>query len=91
MGAVRRAHDPHGMEEAKSILPPGILYCDGLYETMVGADAIVLLTEWNAYRGLDFERVKRLMRGRVFVDLRNVYEPHRMREAGLRYDGVGRL
>ena len=51
---------------------------------------MVLLTEWNAYRGLDLERVKALMRGDVFVDLRNVYEPGRMREAGFRYDSVGR-
>ena len=51
---------------------------------------MVLLTEWNAYRGLDLERVKALMRGDVFVDLRNVYEPRRMREAGFRYDSVGR-
>ena len=89
-GAVVRAHDPQGVEEAKRVLPPGIEYCADIYETMTGADAVVLLTEWNAYRGLDLARVKALMRGDVFVDLRNVYEPRRMREAGFRYDSVGR-
>jgi UDPglucose 6-dehydrogenase len=89
-GAAVRAHDPHGMEEAKKVLPPGITYCQDLYETLAGADAVVLLTEWNAYRGLDLERVKGLLRGRVFVDLRNVYEPARMRAAGFQYDSVGR-
>jgi UDPglucose 6-dehydrogenase len=89
-GAVVRAHDPQGVEEAKKVLPSGIEYCADSYETLTGADAVVLLTEWNAYRGLDLDRVKALMRGDVFVDLRNVYEPRRMREAGFRYDSVGR-
>jgi UDPglucose 6-dehydrogenase len=89
-GAAIRAHDPHGMEEAKKILPPGITYCEDLYDTLAGADALVLLTEWNAYRGLDLDRVRELMRGRVFVDLRNVYDPVRMRAAGFQYDSVGR-
>ena len=89
-GAVVRAHDPQGVEEAKRVLPPGIEYCGDIYETLTGADAVVLLTEWNAYRGLDLERVRRLMRGDVFVDLRNVYEPARMKAAGFRYASVGR-
>ena len=89
-GAVVRAHDPQGVEEAKRVLPPGIEYCGDIYETLTGADAVVLLTEWNAYRGLDLERVRRLMRGDVFVDLRNVYEPARMKAAAFRYDSVGR-
>lgn len=89
-GAVVRAHDPQGVEEAKKVLPSGIDYRADIYETLTGADAVVLLTEWNAYRGLDLERVRRLMRGDVFVDLRNVYEPARMKAAGFRYDSVGR-
>lgn len=89
-GAIIRAHDPQGAEEAKKVLPPGIEYFGDIYETLTGADAVVLLTEWNAYRGLDLERVRSLMRGDVFVDLRNVYEPARMREVGFRYDSVGR-
>jgi len=89
-GATVRAHDPQGMEEARKVLPGGVVYCDGIYETLEGADALVLLTEWNAYRGLDLERARTLMKGNVFVDLRNVYEPRDMEAAGFSYTCVGR-
>ena len=89
-GARVRAHDPEGMEEAKKLLPEGIEYADGPYHAVEGADAVVLMTEWNAYRGLDLERIKSLMSGKIFVDLRNVYEPEHMREAGFDYTCVGR-
>ncbi len=89
-GAHIRAHDPQGIDEARKLLPASIEYFDDIYETIEGADAVILLTEWNAYRGLDLERVLESMRGRVFVDLRNVYEPRRMREAGFEYTCVGR-
>jgi UDPglucose 6-dehydrogenase len=78
------------MKEAKALLPAGIRYCDDIYETFERAHAVVLLTEWNAYRGLDLDRLKRLMVGNIFVDLRNVYEPKLMREAGFEYVCVGR-
>jgi len=89
-GARIRAHDPEGMEEAKKVLPQGIEYVDDPYATLEGADALVILTEWNAYRGLDLERVRELMAGRVFVDLRNIYEPDHMRDMGFAYTCVGR-
>jgi UDPglucose 6-dehydrogenase len=89
-GAIIRAHDPHGMDEAKKVLPAGIDYCEQIYDIFDGADAAVLLTEWNAYRGLDLAAVQRRMRGRVFCDLRNVYEPGPMRAAGFDYHCVGR-
>ena len=89
-GAIIQAHDPQGMNEARALLPDGIDYCEDMYEAMVDADAVVLMTEWNAYRGLDLTRLKALMRGSVFVDLRNVYEPVEMRRAGFEYVGVGR-
>jgi UDPglucose 6-dehydrogenase len=89
-GAIIRAHDPHGMEEAKKLLPAGVVYCDEIYAAFERADAVVLLTEWNVYRGLDLERVQSAMRGRVFCDLRNVYEPAAMRAAGFEYVCVGR-
>jgi UDPglucose 6-dehydrogenase len=89
-GALIRAHDPQGMDEARTLLPGEIEYCDDIYETMAGADATVLLTEWNVYRGLDLRRVLETMRGNVFVDLRNVYEPQEMRAAGFVYHCVGR-
>ena len=89
-GARIRATDPQGIAEARAHLPDSIEYVRDTYETLDGADAVVLLTEWNAYRGLDLEEVKRRMRGNVFIDLRNVYEPGPMRSAGFRYTCVGR-
>jgi UDPglucose 6-dehydrogenase len=89
-GAEIRAHDPQGMEEAKMELPPGIHYADSIDDVVTGADAVVLMTEWNEYRGLDLARMRELMAGDVFVDLRNVYEPDSMRELGFQYSCVGR-
>ncbi len=89
-GARIRAHDPQGMEAAAAHLPETVRFCADPYEVAEGADAVVLMTEWNAYRGLDLERVRDAMDGRVFVDLRNVYEPGSMRTLGFRYVGVGR-
>jgi len=73
-GADIRAHDQQGVREARSLLPARISYADSIEEAVRDADALVLLTEWNQYRGLDIARVRELMRGRVFIDLRNVYE-----------------
>jgi UDPglucose 6-dehydrogenase len=89
-GAVIRAHDPHGVKEAKSMLPNDITYCNNLYEVFDDADAAVLLTEWHVYRGMDMGKVFQLMKGNVFVDLRNVYEPDVMRHIGFDYYCVGR-
>ena len=89
-GATIRAHDPQGMEEAKPLLPDSVIYCNDPYEALTGADAVILMTEWNAYRGLHMEKVKSLMKGRVFIDLRNVYEPGHMQRAGFQYECVGR-
>jgi UDPglucose 6-dehydrogenase len=72
-GAKITAHDPQGIEEAKDQLPEAIEYVEDMYEAVKGADAVVLMTEWNQYRGLDLERVRKLMNGDVFVDLRQVY------------------
>ena len=90
-GARIRAHDPQGMEAAAAHLPETVRFCADPYEVAEGADAVVLMTEWNAYRGLDLERVRDAMDGRVFVDLRNVYEPGSMRTLGFHYVGVGTL
>ena len=89
-GARIHAHDPHAMPEAKTLLPESVLYFDEIYAALAGADAAVLMTEWNAYRGMDLDRVKKTMRGNVFIDLRNVYEPELMRGAGFDYVCVGR-
>ena len=89
-GARIRATDPRGVPEAKALLPDAVEYVEDVWEALDGADAVVLLTEWNVYRGLDLEEVRRRMRGRVFVDLRNVYEPEQMRALGFEYTCVGR-
>ena len=89
-GAVIHAHDPEGVEEAKKLLPEKVVYCDDIYAAVKDADLVVLMTEWNEYRGLDLVRIKQLMRGDAFVDLRNVYEPAQMRGIGFRYVCIGR-
>jgi UDPglucose 6-dehydrogenase len=89
-GARIRAHDPKGMQEAKRLLPEAVRYFDDAWAALDGADAAVLLTEWNVYRGFDPEEMAKRMRGRVFVDLRNVYDPEKMRAAGFEYVSVGR-
>ena len=89
-GAIIQAHDPEGTEEAKPLLPDSIKYCDSVYETFENADVVVLMTEWNQYRALDLEKVKSMMKGNVFVDLRNVYEKNVMEQKGFEYHCVGR-
>jgi UDPglucose 6-dehydrogenase len=89
-GAIIKAHDPEGMDEAKALLPNVIAYVDSIDQAVTDADAIVLMTEWNQYRGLDLEKTKALMKGKVFVDLRNVYEPELMAKHGFEYSCVGR-
>ena len=89
-GARVRAHDPQGMHEAKHLLPDEVTYCDEMYDVCADADAVILLTEWNAYRGLDLGRVKDLKRGKVFIDLRNVYERGTVEDLGFEYHCVGR-
>ncbi|MEM6413473.1 MAG: UDP-glucose/GDP-mannose dehydrogenase family protein [Pseudomonadota bacterium] len=88
-GAHVKSFDPAGMDEARKLLSE-IEYCHGPYDTMDGADAVVLLTEWDEFRALDFKRVKDLLRAPIFVDLRNVYPPVMMREEGFEYHSIGR-
>ena len=88
-GARVRAYDPEGLEAAKRLLD-GVVWCEGVYEAMEGADALVIVTEWNAFRALDLARVKRLMKAPVMIDLRNIYDPEEMSAAGFRYASVGR-
>ena len=88
-GATVRAYDPEGMEEAKALLD-GVIWCDGAYETMEGAAALAIITEWNEFRALDLDRVKSLLEAPVMVDLRNIYNPEEMAAAGFHYVCVGR-
>src|SRR4051812_6763820 len=88
-GATIRAFDPEGMDEAKKLMPE-FEYCTDAYAAMQGADALVLLTEWNEFRGLDLDRVKTLLRQPVVIDLRNIYKPDDMAASGIAYHSVGR-
>ncbi|MDQ7247630.1 UDP-glucose dehydrogenase family protein [Dongia sedimenti] len=88
-GIKIRAHDPEGMEEAKKQMPD-LDYRDDPYDAIDGADALVILTEWNSYRSLDLDRVKTLLKAPIFVDLRNIYRPAEMQAAGFQYSSLGR-
>ncbi|MGE3500181.1 MAG: UDP-glucose/GDP-mannose dehydrogenase family protein [Candidatus Binatia bacterium] len=88
-GAELTAFDPEGMEEARKLMPE-VVYCSSAEEAMSGADALLLLTEWNEFRALDPQRIKALLRSPVVIDLRNVYNPADMRAAGIHYASVGR-
>jgi UDPglucose 6-dehydrogenase len=89
-GAVVRAFDPEGMQQARPLLPAAVLYCSDALDAVAGADALVVATEWNQFRALSPERLKQAMRGAVVVDLRNIYDPVAMGAAGLVYHGLGR-
>jgi len=88
-GAIVKAFDPEGMEEAKKLLPE-ITYCDDAYDTLTGADCLVLVTEWNEFRALNLSKVKAALKSPVVIDLRNVYDPVEMRESGFEYISIGR-
>ncbi len=89
-GAHVRAHDPQAIHEAAKFLSPDVKFCSSPYEACAGADAVVLMTEWNEYRALDLERIKALVSAPVFVDLRNVYDMDIMERLGFSYFSVGR-
>lgn len=88
-GAIIRAFDPVAMAEAKHSLPD-IEYATDEYDAIADADVLVFLTEWNQFRALDMEKVKRLLKSPKIADLRNIYEPEDMKELGFEYVGVGR-
>ncbi|MEP7076358.1 MAG: UDP-glucose/GDP-mannose dehydrogenase family protein [Acidobacteriota bacterium] len=88
-GAKVQAFDPVAMDEAKLVLPD-IEYAHDEYAAITGADALVIVTEWNQFRALDMDKVKSLLKSPKIADLRNVYEPSDMRELGFEYVGVGR-
>lgn len=88
-GAKIQAFDPAGMHEAQSLFKD-IEYKDGPYSALDGADAVVIITEWDEFRALDIDRVKSLLKSPVMIDLRNIYRPDEMREAGVAYHSIGR-
>lgn len=88
-GAKVRAFDPAGIEEAEKLLS-GVEFVTGPYLCMEGADALVIVTEWNEFRALDLDRIKSSLKAPVIVDLRNIYEPAEMGANGFKYVSVGR-
>jgi UDPglucose 6-dehydrogenase len=88
-GATVRAFDPEGMENAREVLPP-ITYCEGPYDAASGADAVVVVTEWNEFRGMDLKRIKAAAGGAVLVDLRNIYRKEEVARHGFTYTSIGR-
>ena len=88
-GAVIHAHDPEGTEQAKQVLD-NVVYFDGPYDTMKGADALVIVTEWDAFRALDLTRAKDLLNAPILVDLRNIYARDVAEGIGFAYHAVGR-
>ncbi len=89
MGARIKAYDPAAMKESEAVLPE-VIYARDAYDVADGADALVLMTEWNQFRRLDLQRIKSLLKTPIFIDLRNVYDPQQMKRLGFHYCGVGR-
>ena len=89
-GATVAAFDPESMDEARKHFGETITYCDDAYSTMPGADAVVILTEWNEFRALDLKRIGGLLKRRIMVDLRNVYQPSELIPHGFAYHSIGR-
>ncbi len=90
-GARVKVYDPAAMEESKKYINgENVRYCKSVYEVAKGSDSLAFITEWNQFRKIDLEKIKRLLKRPVIVDLRNIYEPEAMREMGFEYTGVGR-
>jgi UDPglucose 6-dehydrogenase len=89
-GAAVVAFDPVAMDAAKTLLPAGVEFAPDAPAALAGADALVLVTEWNEFRSLGPARLAPLMRTKIVVDLRNVFDPAAMRDAGFAYYGIGR-
>jgi UDPglucose 6-dehydrogenase len=89
MGARVRAFDPAGMQHAREMLSE-VTFCDDAYSCAKGADALVIVTEWEQFRALDLDRLRKMMARPVIVDLRNIYGPHEMKMRGISYVSIGR-
>ena len=89
-GAVIRAFDPEGMEPARAMLPDQVVFCRDTNDALEGSDAMVLVTEWNEFRAIAPDRLAAVLRDKIVVDLRNVFDPVAMQQAGLSYFAIGR-
>lgn len=90
-GVTVRAFDPQGMAAARPVLPAEVIYVDDALAAAEGADILVVLTEWNVFRAIAPERLRAAMRGHRIADLRNIWDPARMREEGFDYQSIGRI
>ncbi|MFD0946945.1 UDP binding domain-containing protein, partial [Sphingomonas canadensis] len=88
-GAKVKAYDPEGFEQARPLLP-GVTFSDSAYDAADGADALVIVTEWDAFRALDLTRLKELLNAPLLVDLRNIYPPADAKRAGLNLVSIGK-
>ncbi|TFB09353.1 UDP-glucose/GDP-mannose dehydrogenase family protein [Candidatus Atribacteria bacterium MT.SAG.1] len=89
-GVRIKCYDPLAMDNTKKILPE-IAYCNDEYETAQDSDALIIVTEWNQFRNLDLLEIKKILKTPILIDLKNLYEPTKMKEIGFIYEGVGRL
>ena len=89
-GAKVRAFDPEAMDNARVYLPKEVEYCTDSYEAAVDADALIIVTEWNQFRSLHMERIRSTLKHPTVIDLRNIYDPQRMKDQGFNYYSVGR-
>jgi UDPglucose 6-dehydrogenase len=89
LGAIIRAYDPEGMSEAKKLMP-NLMYCTDAFDAAKGADALVVITEWNEFMRLDLARLKSLLHVPLVIDLRNIYKRRDMQKAGFTYHSIGR-
>ena len=89
MGARVRAFDPAGMEQARAVLPE-VTFCDGPYSCAEGADGLVIVTEWEQFRALDFQQMKQRMACPIVIDLKNIYSNDELERQGFLYVGIGR-
>jgi UDPglucose 6-dehydrogenase len=90
-GATVKAHDPVAEHEARRRLGDRIAYADSNYDAANGADALIVVTDWNEYRHPDFRRIKQALKRPVLIDGRNLYDPQQMRTLGFTYDSIGRV
>jgi UDPglucose 6-dehydrogenase len=89
-GAAVTAYDPEAMKVARGIFGSKIAYAESSYAALTGADALVIVTEWNEFREPDFARMRKLLRNPVIFDGRNIYNPETMRAQGFTYESIGR-
>jgi UDPglucose 6-dehydrogenase len=89
-GGRLRAYDPVGMEGASRVLKGDVTFCSDAYDAAQGSHGLVIATEWNQFRNVDLDRMKQLLLNPLLVDLKNIYDPERLRERGFTYVGLGR-